>query len=244
MSAEDMRKVVGLADGCELMSALTRFPDNDVAAAVVNGSVRDDAVSCAKDVAAARDDERADDIEALCEGFVCAADEDAEGLGAALRRAWSLLYARQGSGVAIFPYESAFVHVREGLPGAPALFRTALTLRVEKTMRESGVLPKDAETEPCDSAWNEWAFLSFLLGSEAVSLEAEDEEAVALWRGRVADFVRDHAALWLLDFLTRTAEEVERLAQAGKVDPAAERFYGALAAYGRFLLETLAERAA
>ena len=140
--------------------------------------------------------------------------------------------------------ESAFVHVREGLPGAPALFRTALTLRVEKTMRESGVLPKDAETEPCDSAWNEWAFLSFLLGSEAASLEAEDEEAVALWRGRVADFVRDHAALWLPDFLTRTAEEVERLAQAGKVDPAAERFYGALAAYGRFLLATLAERAA
>lgn len=96
--------------------------------------------------------------------------------------------------MAIVPYESAFVHVREGLPGAPALFRTALTLRVEKTMRESGVLPKDAETEPCDSAWNEWAFLSFLLGSEAASLEAEDEEAVALWRGRVADFVRDHAA--------------------------------------------------
>ena len=169
MSAEDMRKVVGLADGCELMSALTRFPDNDVAAAVVNGSVRDDAVSCAKDVAAARDDGRAGDIEALCEGFVCAADEDAEGLGAALRRAWSLLYARQGSGVAIFPYESAFVHVRQGLPGAPALFRTALTLRVEKTMRESGVLPKDAETEPCDSAWNEWAFHSFLVGREAAS---------------------------------------------------------------------------
>lgn len=83
-------------------------------------------------------------------------------------------------------------------------------------MRESGVLPKDAETEPCDSAWNEWAFLSFLLGSEAASLEAEDEEAVALWRGRVADFVRDHAALWLPDFLTRTAEEVERLAQAAR----------------------------
>ena len=116
MSAEDMRKVVGLADGCELMSALTRFPDNDVAAAVASGSVHDDAVGCAKDVAAARDDGRAGDIEALCEGFVCAADEDAEALGAALRRAWSLLYARQGSGVAIFPYESAFVHVREGLP--------------------------------------------------------------------------------------------------------------------------------
>ena len=243
MSAGDMRKVVGLADGCELMSALTRIPGNDAAAALASGSVRDDAVSCAKDVAAC-DGGRAEGIEALCEGFACAADEDAEALGAVLRRAWSLLYARQGNGVAIFPYESAFVHVREGLPGAPALFRTTLTLRVEKAMRESGVLPKDAETEPCDSAWNEWAFLSFLLGSEAASLEAEDEEAVALWRGRVADFVREHAASWLPDFLARTAEEVERLAQAGKVDPAAERFYGALAAYGRFLLATLAERAA
>ena len=65
VSAEDMRKVVGLADGCELMSALTRFPDNDVAAAVASGSVHDDAVGCAKDVAAARDDGRAGDIEAL-----------------------------------------------------------------------------------------------------------------------------------------------------------------------------------
>ena len=72
MSAEDMRKVVGLADGCELMSALTRFPDNDVAAAVASGSVHDDAVGCAKDVAAARGAGRAGYREALCEGFVCA----------------------------------------------------------------------------------------------------------------------------------------------------------------------------
>lgn len=244
MSAGDMREVIGLADGCELMSALTRFPDDDMAAAVVNGSVRDDAVGCAKDVAAARDGGRADGIEALCEGFACAAGEDAEELGAALRRAWSLLYARQGSGVAIFPYESAFVHVREGLPGAPALFRTALTLRVEKAMRESGVLPKDAETEPCDSAWNEWAFLSFLLGSEATALEADDEDAAALWRGRASDFVREHAASWLPDFLARTAEVVDRLALAGKVDPSAARFYGALTAYGHFLLTALAEREA
>ena len=95
MSAEDMRKVVGLADGCELMSALTRFPDNDVAAAVASGSVHDDAVGCAKDVAAARDDGRAGDIEALSEGFVCADDEDDEEIGAASRRAWFSLAARR-----------------------------------------------------------------------------------------------------------------------------------------------------
>lgn len=171
-------------------------------------------------------------------------DEDAEALGAALRRACRCCTRAKEAEWPFFPTRARLCTFARGCPGAPALFRTALTLRVEKTMRESGVLPKDAETEPCDSAWNEWAFLSFLLGSEAASLEAEDEEAVALWRGRVADFVRDHAALWLPDFLTRTAEEVERLAQAGKVDPAAERFYGALAAYGRFLLATLAERAA
>ncbi len=118
MSAEDMRKVVGLADGCELMSALTRFPDNDVAAAVASGSVHDDAVGCAKDVAAARDDGRAGDIEALCEGFVCAADEDAEALGAALRRAWSLLYARQGSGGPFFPTRARLCTFARGCPSA------------------------------------------------------------------------------------------------------------------------------
>ncbi len=74
-------------------------------------------------------------------------------------------------------------------------------------------------------------------------LEAEDEEAVALWRGRVADFVRDHAALWLPDFLTRTAEEVERLAQAGK-DPAAERFMARWRRTGVFCWQRFAERAA
>ena len=244
VGAGNMRETIGLVDGCELMGALTRFPDSDLALAVTSGLVRDDAIGCARDIVSEHGDGQGDAVEILCEGFGCVGNEEVDALCSALRRAWSLLYVRQGSGVAVFPYESAFIHVRAGVPGEPALFRSALTLRVERTMRESGVLPKDAETEPCDSVWNEWAFLSFLLGSEAASLEAEDEEAVALWRGRVADFVRDHAALWLPDFLTRTAEEVERLAQAGKVDPAAERFYGALAAYGRFLLETLAERAA
>ena len=160
----------------------------------------------------------------------------------ALRRAWSLLYVRQGSGVAVFPYESAFIHVRTGVPGEPALFRSALTLRVERTMRESGVLPKDAETEPCDSVWNEWAFLSFLIGSEAKALREGDEESAALWRDRSADFVCSHVSQWMSDFFKRTAEEVDRLAEAGKIDVVAKRFYGALAAYGHLLLAALNER--
>lgn len=63
--------------------------------------------------------------------------------------------------MAVFPYESAFIHVRAGVPGEPALFRSALTLRVERTMRESGVLPKDAETEPCDSVGTNGRFFRF-----------------------------------------------------------------------------------
>ena len=170
VGAGSMRETIGLADGCELMGALTRFPDSDLALAVTSGLVRDDAIGCARDIVSEHGDGQGDAVEILCEGFGCVGNEEIDALCSALRRAWSRLYVRQGSGVAVFPYESAFIHVRAGVPVEPARFRSALTLRVERTMRESGVLPKDAETEPCDSVWNEWAFLSFLIGSEAKAL--------------------------------------------------------------------------
>nr|WP_306559710.1 molecular chaperone TorD family protein [Adlercreutzia rubneri] len=242
VGAGNMRETIGLADGCELMGALTRFPDSDLALAVTSGLVRDDAIGCARDIVSEHVDGQGDAVEILCEGFGCVGNEEVDALCSALRRAWSLLYVRQGSGVAVFPYESAFIHVRTGVPGEPALFRSALTLRVERTMRESGVLPKDAETEPCDSVWNEWAFLSFLIGSEAKALREGDEESAALWRDRSADFVCAHVSQWMSDFFKRTAEEVDRLAEAGKIDVVAKRFYGALAAYGHLLLAALNER--
>ncbi|MEE0345439.1 MAG: hypothetical protein UDM07_03320, partial [Adlercreutzia sp.] len=88
----------------------------------------------------------------------------------------------------------------------------------------------------------EWAFLSFLIGSEAKALREGDEESAALWRDRSADFVCAHVSQWMPDFFKRTAEEVDRLAEAGKIDVVAKRFYGALAAYGHLLLAALNER--
>ena len=242
MEAGDVKAVVGLADGCELMGALTRFPDAGLARGVVDGSVHGDAMGCAADMTASSG-EQWEGMQAACEGFGVSEDDEVA-VCDSLRRAWSLLYARQGSGVAIFPYESAFIHVRMGAHGAPALFRTALTLRVERAMREAHALPVDAGTEPCDSAWNEWSFLARLLGNEAAALMAGDGESAALWRDRAASFTREHAGQWLPDFLARTEEELSRLAAAGGVDRTAERFYGALAAYGRFVLKVLTERAA
>ena len=52
MEAGDVKAVVGLADGCELMGALTRFPDAGLARGVVDGSVHGDAMGCAADMTA------------------------------------------------------------------------------------------------------------------------------------------------------------------------------------------------
>ena len=53
VGAGNMRETIGLADGCELMGALTRFPDSDLALAVTSGLVRDDAIGCARDIVSA-----------------------------------------------------------------------------------------------------------------------------------------------------------------------------------------------
>lgn len=122
VGAGNMRETIGLADGCELMGALTRFPDSDLALAVTSGLVRDDAIGCARDIVSEHGDGQGDAVEILCEGFGCAGNEEADALCSALRRAWSLLYVRQGSGVAVFPYESAFIHVRAAYLGSRRCF--------------------------------------------------------------------------------------------------------------------------
>ena len=42
------------------------------------------------------------------------------------------------------------------MKGVPALFRTPVTLDVERLMREAGVVAKNARKEPCDSVFEEF----------------------------------------------------------------------------------------
>lgn len=108
------------------------------------------------------------------------------------------------------PYESAFLHVERGLSGIPSLFRTPVTMDVERCMREAGVVAKNARKEPCDSVFEEFEFLSYLYAKLADALSDDDAEAattaVAGWTERLRAFEDEHALAWLPAFMRRTQE--------------------------------------
>ena len=210
----ELRRIIGLADACELLCAATAFPDEALAAALCDGSLTSDARACLAD---AQIDDAAG--EAACADWEALAGRDAATLAASLRRTHSLLHVRQADGVAVFPYESAFRFVAGGHEGEPGLFRSPVTIAVEAQMREAGVMPANARTEPCDSIWNEATFLSFLLGSEAAALMENDLDAAGAWR-------------WLPEFLCVTAQKARAMAGDGLADEDAVRFRTGLSAWG------------
>ncbi len=223
----ELRRIIGLADACELLCAATAFPDEALAAALCDGSLTSDARACLAD---AQIDDAAG--EAACADWEALAGRDAATLAASLRRTHSLLHVRQADGVAVFPYESAFRFVAGGHEGEPGLFRSPVTIAVEAQMREAGVMPANARTEPCDSIWNEATFLSFLLGSEAAALMENDLDAAGAWRHRAQLFIEEHLMRWLPDFLCVTAQKARALAGDGLADEDAVRFRTGLSAWG------------
>ncbi len=230
----ELRRIIGLADACELLCAVTAFPDEALAAALCDGSLVADARACLSD--AQVDDVKAD---AACTSWVALAGHSPTTLAASLRRVHSLLHVRQADGVAAFPYESAFRFVAGGHRGEPGLFRSPLTLDVEAQMRKAGVMPADARTEPCDSIWSEAAFLSFLLGSEAAALSEGNLDAAADWRRREQFFLEEHLLKWLPDFLCATASKASSLAADGLVDEDAVRYRAGLSAWGAHVARLL-----
>lgn len=219
-----LKKAIGLADSCELLASATAFPDRALADALSDGRAMADARSCLEDCGVAPDE-----VSRVCEPWESLAGQDPAAILADLRRAHSLLFVRQGNGVAVWPYESAYLHAEADRGGEPVLFRSAVTLDVERMMREAGALPQDSRVEPCDSVWSEFAFLSSVLAGEAAALHAGDEEASVLSRERFAAFVEAHARRWLPGFFDAVARELPSIAES---DGVANRFYRGLCLYG------------
>lgn len=207
MKERELGEAIGLADALELLQAAFLFPSEQLARALTDGSFRNDVEACLADAHVPEET-----IRALCDDFSSLEGRDPVKLLARLRKGQSLLYVRQAKGVAVFPYESAFLHVQSGHEGAPALFRTLVTLDVESQMREAGVVTKDSRTEPCDSVWNELSFLSFLYGSLAQTLhEGSIMEDAEVWQARIMRFWTEHGSVWLSAFFEATQAQAAHL---------------------------------
>lgn len=238
-----LERLAGLADAFELLRVATSFPAEELARAAVTGALADDARSCLEDCGMAPEA-----AAAVVAPWTVLAGGDAGELWAAMKRGHSLLHVRQGAGVAVWPYESAFIHRRMGMPGEPALFRTHVTLAVEASMRTAGVLPEDYLVEPCDSVWDECSFIAYLLGDEAAALASGDGMPDALAetrRGQLTAFVREHVLAWLPEFFDAVADQAEcgfgALGTPGESVGLAQSYYRGLAAFGRQAVAQLEE---
>lgn len=201
---EDLKQAVGLADACELLSYAFAYPDERLAQALVDGTLADDARACLSDAGVA-----ANGASAAAERLRVWQGASVEETLSVMRKTYSRLYLAPGGHTPIFPYESAFLHVERGLPGIPALFRTAVTLDVERHMREAGVAAKNGRKEPCDSVFEEFEFLSYLHAKRAEALHCNDGERAVAWAQRIGAFEEEHVSMWLPTFMRRTQELAE-----------------------------------
>ena len=198
---EALKSSVGKADACELLAYAFAFPNEQLAEGLSSGALADDAEACLRDAGVASEGARqvANDLRRW-QGF------DAADLCSRMRTTYSRLYLVPGGHTPVFPYESAFLHVEHGLSGIPVLFRTPVTLDVERQMHEAGVAAKNERKEPCDSVFDEFEFLSFLFAKFADVTNREDTDEATIWESRVQHFLTKHAQVWLPSFMRRTQE--------------------------------------
>ncbi|MEC4273160.1 molecular chaperone TorD family protein [Adlercreutzia sp. R25] len=196
-----IRRYIGLADCCELLSETFKYPTERLISSLLDGSYLEDCIHSVEDAGA-----EPSQLDSAIENIQALSSSSPNSLLDSARKGYSLLYLAPGSKVPVFPYESPFRFVADQREGVPSLFRSQITLDVERQMAAAGVLPCDRNKEPSDSIWREFSFLSFLLGSAAAALCAEDVASAGQWIERARTFWSSHAQRWVPDFMLRTAE--------------------------------------
>jgi TorA maturation chaperone TorD len=191
--------LVGMADLCELLASAFSFPSPELSDAFSDGNFL-------ADWSASWTDATHVEFNYESKSFPGFKDVKCD----ALRKEYSRLYLLPGNQVPVWPYENCFVFRAKGRQGTPSLFRSPTLIDVESRMRDAGVLPADVRTEPADTMFKEFAFLSYLYGKAAEAHDtalrqggnASDVEA---WHQRAIDFAQAHALAWLPGFMDQTA---------------------------------------
>lgn len=222
MEKVQLKRAIGKADACELLSVAFAFPNDTLVEGLTSGTLQADAEACLEDMGVGTSQAKM-----AVDGLRAWEGAGATEVLALMRRTYSRIYLAPGGAAPVFPYESPFLHRAEGRPGLPALFRTPVTLDVERRMHDAGVAAKDERTAPCDSVFEEFEFLSYLFAKQADALRCGDDHEAERWQAHSDSFLADHAFKWLPSFMGLTAEL------------APDAPYAGFAAYARAVLAAL-----
>lgn len=231
VDVSQLKKAIGKADLCELMSVMFAFPqEKNLATGLCEGTILSDIEGCIQDIAPAG----AETDLALqeLESFV---GQDIDTMYEDLRLGSSALFFKPGGFTPVWPFEGPFLFAAKS-DKYPSLFRSPVTLDVQKMMKASGVSMADELKEPCDSIWDEFSYLSYLYGKQAECLFAEDTEGAKTWVDFADAFIEKHFGKWALDFMSKTIND----ATGGELACGTE--YAALARVGYVCVNIICEK--
>lgn len=219
-----VKRAVALADACELCASLFSFPtDARLADALLDGAAVSDMRGCLVDLGVEGKAEIGTTVEAVAQSH-----SDENNLFEHLRHEFTMLFLLPAGKCLVSPYEAVFKYREQGFEGVPSLFQSPLQQEVERLMKQAGVIPQKAITEPADSVWNELSYLAFLYGSFASAVYDENATVASKWRSHIAAFWTRHGATWLPCFM-------DQVKDACTMRESAEP-YGAFAEFGAVAL--------
>lgn len=208
--------IISLADAYQLLAIALRYPTEELAQGMADGSFAADLADCMAELGL-------HDAAAAAKSAFAAAGQSAL---SALRTEYTGLFLVPKK-EKVFIHESRFLYPKDANPKDYMMFVSPCALHAEQCYKDAGVRVKKALNEPSDHAATEMEFMSHLYRCAAQAMSTGEDADI--WLQRAKAFHKTHIAKWMADFCTQM-EETTQLP-----------VYAAIAAAGRAIVGAHAE---
>lgn len=201
--------MISLADAYQLLAIALRYPTEELAQGLIDGSFAADLTACMEELGL--DDSAAAAREAL-------SSVQPHDLFTQMRTEYTGLFLVPKK-EKIFIYESRFLYPKDANPKDYMMFVSPCALHTEQCYKDAGVRVRKDLNEPSDHAATELEFVSHLYRSAAQAASNGQDEQI--WLLRAKAFHKAHISRWFAAFCTQVEEKTE------------QRVYRAIAAAAR-----------
>lgn len=206
--------MISLADAYQLLAIALRYPTEELAQGIADGSFAADLSACLAELGLGGESEKV-------QAAFAAAQQDSL---TAMRTEYTGLFLVPKK-EKIFIYESRFLYPKDANPKDYMMFVSPCALHAEQCYKDAGVRVKKALNEPSDHAATEMEFMSHLYRCAAQAISNGEDGRI--WLMRAKAFHKAHIAKWMADFCTQLGETTQlpayrAIAAAGRVIVSAE----------------------
>jgi TorA maturation chaperone TorD len=188
--------MISLADAYQLLAIALRYPTEELAQGIADGTFAADLADCMSELGLE------DDAKAAQTAFAAAQDTQLS----AMRTEYTGLFLVPKK-EKVFIYESRFLYPKDANPKDYMMFVSPCALHAEQCYKDAGVRVKKDLSEPSDHAATEMEFMSHLYRCAAQALSKGEDERIWLLRAKAFD--KAHIAKWMADFCNQLSETTQ-----------------------------------